>query len=256
MLDKKKIMLSLVTLVFAVILCGAGSAATPGQLNTHKTIVATHHNDVTLVINGVSSATARDAKIFVNNSAKNLAKTSSTSFNVQYYLVSKKTMKNSKVFLGTHHFTGLNPGKYNNVVSSFTVPKNIKLGYYYLAAVMDKNHVSYSNGKTIVYPKEIDSGAVNVKKYGEYKWHTYLRTDKNVIIYSSFYNPNIGTKMNQVTQIGYFTASKQKNVLYWLITPKLTGKDSYLAIIYSVRTPENYYKFVYKPIMIKEGPNH
>lgn len=256
MLDKKKIMLSLVTLVFAVILCGAGSAATPGQSTTHKTVIATHHNDVTIAINGVSPTTARGAKLFVNNTAKNLAKTSSKSFNVQYYLVSKKTMKNSKIFLGTHHFTGLNPGKYNTVVSSFTVPKNIKLGYYYLAAVVDKNHVSFAKDKTVVYPKEIDSGVVNVKKYGEYKWHTYLKSDKNVIIYSSFYNPNIGSKMNQTTQIGYYTASKQKNILYWYITPKLSGKDDYFTIIYSLETPENYYKHIYKPIMIKEGPNH
>jgi|GEM_PF-3441865 len=256
MLDNKKIILSLVTLVFAVILCGAGSAATPGQSTTHKTIGATHNNDVTVVINSISPTTARSAKIFVNNTAKNLAKTSSKSFYVDYYFVSKKTTKNSKVFLGTRYFSSLSPGKTHNMVNGFIVPKNIKLGSYYIAAVTANKHVSYSNGKTIVYPKEIDSGVVNVKKYGAYKWHTYLTNNKSIIIYSSFYNPNIKAKMSQTTEIGYFTASKQKNILYTYITPKLTGKDDYYSITYSVKTPENYYKFVYKPIMIKEGPNH
>ena len=242
--------------MFAVILCGAGSAATPGQSTTHKTIGATHNNDVTLVINSIYNTTARSAKLFVNNTAKNLAKTSSKSFYVDYYLVSKKTTQNSKVFLGTRYFSSLSSGKTHNMVNGFIVPKNIKLGYYYVAAVAANKPVSYSKSKTIVYPKEIDSGVINVKKYGAYKWHTYLRTNKSVIIYSSFYNPNIKAKMNQTTVIGYYTASKQKNLVYWLITPKLTGKDDYFTIDYTVKTPENYYKFFYKPMMIKEGPNH
>jgi len=256
MLDNKKVILSLVTLVFAVILCGAGSAATPGQSTTHKTIAASHSNNVTIVIHNVSQTTARGAKIYVNSSAKNLAKTSSSSFYAKYYLVSKKTLKDSKIFLGTQYFNALHPGNYDNVATSFTVPKNINLGYYYVAAVADKNHVSFANDKTVVYPKEIDSGVVNVKTYGEYRWHTYLMANKTVIIYSRFYNPNIKAMMKQSTQIGSYTETHQKNLLYWYIVPKLSGKDNYFTILYSINTPENYYKYIFKPIMIKEGPNH
>ena len=256
MLDKKKIMLSLVTLVFAVILCGAGSAATPGQSTTHKTISASHANDVAVIINAVTHTTAKGEKLYVNSSAKNLAKTSSSSFYAKYYLVSKKTLKNSKIFLGSHYFNALHPGNYDNMVSTFTVPKNIQIGSYYVAAVVDKNHVSFSNDNTVVYPKEIDSGVVNVKTYGAYKWHTYLMADKSVIIYSQFYNPNIKHMMKQTTQIGSFTQTHQKNLLFWYILPKLTGKDGYYTITYSINTPENYYKYIYEPMMLKEGPNH
>jgi hypothetical protein len=253
MLDKRKVMLSLVTLVFAVILCGAGSAATPGQSTIHKTI-STNSQNVGIVVHSTSATTARGQLIYVNSSAKNMGKTSSGSFYAKYYLVSKKTLKNSKIFLGTQYFNSLHPGNYDNMISSFAVPKSMGTGYYYVAAVVDKNHVSFAKDRTAVYSKEIDSGVVTVKTYGQYKWHTYLMPNKNVMIYSQFYNPNIGHVMKQTTEIGYYT--QEKNVLFWSITPKLSGKDDYWTCYGSISTPENYYKYIFKPIMIKEGPNH
>jgi hypothetical protein len=253
MLDKRKVMLSLVTLVFAVILCGAGSAATPGQATVHKTI-STNTQNVGIVIHSTSATTAKGQLIYVNSTAKNMGKTSSGSFYAKYYLVSKKTLKNSKIFLGTQYYNAMHPGNYDNVISSFAVPKSMGTGYYYVAAVVDKKHVIFADDRTAVYSKQIDSGVVTVKTYGQYKWHTYLMPNKNVMICSQFYNPRIGHVMKQTTEIGYYT--KQKNVLFWSITPTLSGSGGYWTCYGSISSPENYYKYLFKPVMIKEGPNH
>lgn len=251
MLNKKKVMVSLVTLVFAVILCGAGSAATPGQSVVGKNVI-THSNNVAITINGISPTTARGHHIYVKTTTKNLAKTTSKAFNTKYYLVTKKSLSNSKIYLGTQYFNAIKAGKASTVTSSFLIPQNTNLKAFYVAAVTDKNHVSYSSDQTRVYPKEIDSGVVNVKTYGQFKWHTYLTANKTVVSYSQFYNPQIKKVVKQTTQIAFY----QKGLLYMYIVPKISGKDDYWTILPSTLSAENYYKNVFKPNMIKNGPNH
>ncbi|WP_144017539.1 hypothetical protein [Methanobacterium lacus] len=56
-----------------------------------------------VVVHSFPATTARGQLIYVNSSTKNMGKTSSDSFYAKYYLVSKKTLKDSKIFLGTQY---------------------------------------------------------------------------------------------------------------------------------------------------------
>lgn len=247
--EKRKILILLCTFVFAVVLCGAASAATTDQSVAGKSVSATAHNDVYIIIYSVTPITAKGQKISINNSAKNLADTTSSAFYAKYYLVPKKSLSN-KIYLGQYKFPQLNEGFYDREVVTFTVPKTMKDGFYYVAAVADSTHIAYSSTRTVVYPKKIDSGVSRVNTYGKFVWNTYLTRNNNIISYSWFYNPNIKHTMQQRTILGKY----QVGFLYMAMTPKLTGHSNYWSFFASSLSPLNYYKYYFKPDMVKNGP--
>ena len=154
MMDKRMLLISLVTLVLAFILCGAVAAAVPTEVATTKTVSA--YTNMTVTIYSTTPVTAKGEKLYVENSVKNLGSTTSKAFYTKYYLVPTKTLLGSKIYLGKQFFPSMLEGNYDKVVSSFTVTNNMSAGSYYVAAVIDKTQIAYSTTKTLVYPKKID----------------------------------------------------------------------------------------------------
>lgn len=252
--SKKMISVWLLTFVFAVVLCGAASAATPSHSTSGK-VVSASGSQVHITIYSVTPVTARKQKIYVENSAKNLGSTTSHAFFAKYYLVPTKTLLKSKIYLGQQFFPSMLRGNYDKVISSFVVPSNMGYGAFYVAAVVDKTQISFSNTKTLIYPKEIDAGTRVVKTYGKFTWNTFTTAKNDVLSYSQFYNPNIGHFMKQKTTIAKYTGTGGFN-LYMYIAPKLTGKDNYWTGIGAALTPVQYYWNIFRPDMVLNGPSH
>jgi len=250
--DKSMFVISLVTLVFAVILCGAVAAAAPTEVAATKTVSA--YTNMTVTIYSTTQVTAKGEKLYVENSVKNLGSTTSKAFYTKYYLVPTKTLLGSKIYLGKQFFPSMLEGNYDKVVSSFTVTNNMSAGSYYVAAVIDKTQIAYSPTKTLVYPKKIDSGFTNVKTYGQYKWSTYQTgINKDVISYAQFYNPNIAHMMKQKTVIAKYIGTGGYT-LYMYLEPKLTGHSNWWNGMGIEMTALQYYWNIFRPDMIESGP--
>jgi hypothetical protein len=248
--EKRKILILLCTFVFAVVLCGAASAATTHQSVTSNSVSASAQNQVYITIYSNTPVTAKGQKISINNSAKNLGSSTSNAFYAKYYLVPKKSME-ARIYIGQKYFPSLLEGNYDREYVTFTLPTTMKDGSYYVAAVAG-THVTYSTFKTMVYPKKVDSGVSRVKTYGKFVWSTYLTRNNNIVSYSWFYNPNTKQKMQQLNAIGKYKVG----FLYLFVTPKITGQSNYWTYFASNLSPLNYYLNYFKPDMIKNGPNH
>lgn len=76
--DTRKLIISLFTLVFAVVLCGTVAAATPTEAETTKTVLA--YINMTVTIYSTTHVTAKGEKLYVENSVKNLGSNTSKAF--------------------------------------------------------------------------------------------------------------------------------------------------------------------------------
>lgn len=254
MTNKRKMSIWLLALVFAVLLCGAASAAAPKHSDTGKTVSASG-SQVSMTVYSITPVTAKGQKFYVENSAKNLGNTTSKAFFAKYYLVPTKTLLKSKIYLGQQFFPSMLRGNYDKVVSQFTVPYNMAAGSYYVAAVIDKTQIGFSTTKTLVWPKEIDSGTTNVPTYGKFTWNTFTTSTNDVLSYSQFYNPNIGHFMKQKTTLAKYTGTGGFN-MYMYIVPKITGTDNYWTGFETAFNAVQYYWHVFRPDMIQNGPSH
>jgi len=251
MAEKKTIYIMLFTLVLAVFLCGAVSAAPVSAATTGKTLTTFQSNNITVIGLEASKATAKGNSMNVVTTIKNQGKTASTGTYVYLYLVPTKTLNGAHTYIGKQYVSSMQAGTTKTLENSFIVPYSTETGAYYVAAKYTTGH-AFTTSKTNVYYQKIDSGTVYLKTYGKFVWASYLTQNHTVASYTKFYNPNIKANMNQFTRIG----QGGTNFLFMYIIPKLTGQSNYYTIFGSSLTPLQYYLNIFKPDMIKNGPNH
>ena len=225
MAEKRIAYTLLFTLILAVFLCGAVSAAsTTGT--TGKTLSTAQSKNITVTGLQASKATAKGKSMTVVSTITNQGKTTAYGVYVYLYLVPTKTLNGAHTYIGTQYISSLASGSSKTLKNSFIVPYSTKTGPFYVGAKYTNGH-AFTTSKTNVYYQKIDSGVVTVKTYGKFAWTSYLTQNHTVASYTKFYNPNIKANMNQFTRIGQFS----KGVLFWYIIPKLSGQSNYYTIL-------------------------
>jgi subtilase family serine protease len=124
-----------------------------------------------LLITGIAVVTngIRGRTITVSNTVKNQGNLATSGFYVTYYLTNAQNL-NTKTKIGSRYIKSLAAGTSNTHKTPITIPSNIKVGQYYIAAVADStklitevneaNNNGYSAGKITV---TIDKTAPTVK---------------------------------------------------------------------------------------------
>jgi subtilase family serine protease len=114
-----------------------------------------------LLITGITAVASgiRGRTITVANSVKNQGNLATSGFYVTYYLTPAQNM-NKRIKIGYRYIKSLAAGVTNNTNTKLTIPSNIAVGQYYIAAVADStklitevneaNNNGYSRSKIIV----------------------------------------------------------------------------------------------------------